>query len=267
LKGRGDSGKKSKSKEKDSNISPICLGKIDKNSKSPVTKTIIRKRVAVTPQKPKRVKRQKVTDSKVQIKVLNTHEEIKEHNRNSNFNKKGTNEENKFENVVMLEVGKTTTPKKSSTKSSPLKTKSSPLVIKNSPKEESKERKHHNHDSKIISPFEIKKMIENSLLSRERILNSIYFPDPKNGSKILQSVKEISISSVKKIQSSIQRIKATEKKLTELRQKTKESLRRKGISLNSKHNFRSKHGKFFHSDAYILHFKIFPNLNSQQLVI
>jgi hypothetical protein len=221
------------------------LGKIDKNSKSPVTKTIIRKRVAVTPQKPKRVKRQKVTDSRVQIKIENTHEEIKEHNRNSNFNKKGTNEENKFENVLMLELGKTASPKKSSTKSSPLKNKSSPLVIKNSPKEESKERKHHNHDSKIISPFEIKKMIENSLLSRERILNSIYFPDPKNGYKILQSVKEISISSVKKIQSSIQRIKGTEKKLTELRQKTKESLRRKGISLNSKHHFRSKHGKYF----------------------
>lgn len=243
-KGKGDSGKKSKSKEKDSN-------KNDKISKSPVTKAIVRKRVAETPQKPKRVKRQKVTDSKVQIMLENVHEEVKEPNKNSNFNKKQTNEENKFEKIVKQEITKIATPKKSPVKSSPAKSKIAP-------KEESKERKSHSNESRIISPFEIKKMIESSLLSKERILNSIHFPDPKNGFKILQGVKEISISSVKKIQSSIQRIRATEKKLVELQLKTKESLKKKGINLDSKHHFRSKYGKLFHSGAFtsISKFKI-----------
>lgn len=188
-------------------------GKKSKDKKSPVAKTIIRKRVALastpskkssTPQRPKRVKRQKVSDNKVQIKIEESLVKVEEESKNFSVPQKQTQE-----------LKKKPTPR-------------SKLI-----KEESK----GNETGKVSSPYEIKKMIESSILSEKMILESIQFPSGKNSLKVMQFVREISISSVKKIQTSIQRIKATEKKLKDLQKKQKDVLKKKGFAFEKQPSY------------------------------
>lgn len=174
-----------------------------------------------------------MSDSKVQIQIQER-VEIINHSPHSDFNKKSKAEEVKQQTTPIKKPKNVEVQKATPRKSTPKREKK---VVK----EESKQTR---EGSNLISaPLEIKKMIENALLTREAILDSIHFPDCKNSLKIMQWVREISISSVKKIQSNIQRIKATEKKLKELQQKTKVSLKKKGVSLEPKTPHPKRTGK------------------------
>jgi hypothetical protein len=121
--------------------------------------------------------------------------------------------------------------------------KPTPKSDKKLVKEESKSDMQEETTSKISAPLEIKKMIDSAILSKEAILESINFPSSKNALKVLQYVREISVTSIRKIQSSIQRIKATEKKLKELQNKTKESLKKKGFKFDHSSSKNHKAGK------------------------
>jgi len=182
------------------------------------------------------VKRQKVSDNKVKIGIEG-HVKINAATyQKSEFNKLGKTEESKKQLLPVEETHEVepsfTTPRKPTPKSD------RKLV-----KEESKSDMHEETTSKISAPLEIKKMIDSAILSKEAILESIHFPSSKNALKVLQYVREISVTSIRKIQSSIQRIKATEKKLKELQNKTKESLKKKGFKFEHSSSMRHKAGK------------------------
>lgn len=178
------------------------------------------------------MKRQKVSDTKVQLEVVEPVQNVQ-----ISAPKAVVNEEKKVQS----------TPTKKVIRAEPIKStpkKATPKSTKKLVKEEAKQKVEDDTSTKISSPYEIKKMLESTVLSRETLIESIQFPDGRNSVKILQYIREISISSVKKIQSSIQRIKATEKKLKELQKKTKDSLKRKGVSLETKHRHSRHKGRW-----------------------
>ena len=94
-------------------------------------------------------------------------------------------------------------------------------------KEEAKDKVTQDVQSKVIMPYDIKKIIDSDITADYAILDDVGYPTSDNFDKILQCMKEISINSVKKIRNSIQRIKATEKKLKELERKASENLKKK----------------------------------------
>lgn len=93
--------------------------------------------------------------------------------------------------------------------------------------EEIKEKEQQDEDSKVLMPFDIKKMIEYDMTDQHSILDGISFPISENFEEILQWMKEISLQAIKKIQNSIQRIKGTDKRLKELERKAKENYTKK----------------------------------------
>lgn len=194
--------------------------------KSP-PKKVVHKNIKESETMSRRVKRQKVSSTSMHIKV---EEKVKIEEKKTK--KPDSNEEKKQK-----------TPQKTQHKKTPkvATPKRNKRVLKEEAKQEhSTPIKGDIKSPKYVNPFEIKKMIETSILTRETIVKSIEFPSCHGGVKVLQHVKEISISTIKKIQSTIQRIKATEKKLKEIQIKTKESLKRKGINLNAKKSTHSK---------------------------
>lgn len=200
------------------------------SSKSPKTKTIVRKRHSVTPQKPKRVKRQKLDDTKAKIPADSVVRGVEQQSDqvSQNISEK---EEGKQQTNPSEEEAKFRTPQKATKAQSPLQT---PKVEK----EEEKGPYFENKNSKVLMPLEIKKMLESSASSTSTLLDSLQFPSPKSSVKILQHVREISIGSVKKIQNTIQRVKGTERKLKELERKASEHLKRKGLDSGSKDMYR-----------------------------
>lgn len=100
-------------------------------------------------------------------------------------------------------------------------------------KEEIKEKELKEEESKVLMPFDIKKLIDSDMTNQHSILDNIGFPDSENFEKIIQSTKEISLQFIKKVQNSIQRIKATEKKLKELEKKAKENYTKKSKLLDN----------------------------------
>lgn len=123
-----------------------------------------------------RVKRQKVSDSKVQIQIQER-VEIINHNSQSDIIKMSKSEEVKKQTTPIKKPKNLDVQKGTPRKPTPKREKK--LV-----KEESKQTQEgHNL---ISAPLEIKKMIENALLTRETILDSIQFPDCKNSLKIMQ---------------------------------------------------------------------------------
>ena len=214
--------KESPSKKSKGNQTPKNASK--SNQKSPVTKAIVRKRHSVTPQKPKKVKRQKLDDSKIQIQIDKELEKSESHKEQVSHNLS-----EKEETKQQTAPSKTTTPQKTPQKE---KKQETPVKPPKEEKEESKESVFEDKNSKVPTPLEIKKMIENSTHSSTSIFESIRFPTGKNSVKVLQHMREISIASVKRIQNTVQRIKASEKKLKHLEHKTNESLKKKGICID-----------------------------------
>lgn len=175
-----------------------------------VPKAVVRKHNNKSHQTSKRVKRQKVAESIVNNNVQGPVKSV----RKSITPRK----------IAKVEEKKQSTPSTKHTKRG--SKKSTPKKPKRLIKEERKGPSYSN-------PYDIKKVIEASLLNRTAILESIEFPESKGSGKILQDVREISISTIKKMQSTIQRIKATERKLKELQLKSKDTLRRKGIWMDT----------------------------------
>ena len=116
--------------------------------------------------------------------------------------------------------------------------------------EEAKKRQEKN-SPKFVSPFEIKKLIENSVMSQESIIQSLEFPDSKNALKIIQSVREISLSLVKKVQSNIHKSKHHRKRLNEMYSKAKRNAKSKGALISSKEHKNMRNGEFI-NHFYIL---------------
>jgi hypothetical protein len=94
-------------------------------------------------------------------------------------------------------------------------------------KEEMKEKVAQDVQTHFLMPYEVKKLIDDDITGEYSILDNIGYPVLSSFDKVLQYMKEISISSVKKIQNNIQRIKATERKLKELERKSSENLKKK----------------------------------------
>lgn len=182
------------------------------------------------------MKRQKVSDNKVKIEYQERVEISAPAHQNLEFNKLSKIEESKQQTLPAQEIHEVGTSLANTRKPTP---KSEKKLVK----EESKSDVQEETTSKISAPLEIKKMIDSAILSKETILASIHFPNEKNAIKVLQYVREISVTSIRKIQSSIQRIKATEKKLKELQNKTKESLKKKGFAFEPNSSSRNKGGK------------------------
>lgn len=170
---------------------------------------------------PNRNKKHKVLEEQIQIQQENR--QITQSYPNSN-SFKGFVEENKF-----TKQNDHWDSSKIQNKAN-LKQKHSKIQLKI--KEENKENLCIDEDSKVLMPFEIKKLIESTSKQRNNILDMISFPYGKNSTKILQNLKEISLLSIKKIQIWFQRIKATERKLKDVEVKTHQSLEKKDVGLD-----------------------------------
>lgn len=57
-------------------------------------------------------------------------------------------------------------------------------------------------------PFEIKRMIENSSSSRLDLINSLEFPCGKDATKILSQIREISSTSITKLQNCLKKLRS-----------------------------------------------------------
>ena len=151
-----------------------------------------------------KVKKQKLSEEEIQIKenddnknseVINTHIEIEKE------------EDTKQEIIHELPLNKDESEDSINNNSHQLH------VNINEESKESKESSWTEEELNFLMPFEIKKLIESSSKSKEMILESITFPPEKNAVKILQHLKEISISSIEEIQNWFQRMIGTDRKI------------------------------------------------------
>jgi hypothetical protein len=217
--------------------------------KSP-PKKMVQKNIKESSTMSRRVKRQKVTNTSIQIKI-----EEKAKINEKNLKKEDLREEKKQK--IPQKVQQKKIQKMETQRNTPKKNKR--VLKEEAKKEDSNLNSCKIKSPKYVNPFEIRKMIETSVLTKETIVKSIEFPSCQGGVKVIQHVREISISTIKKIQSTIQRIKATERRLKDIQVKTKESLKRKGINLEAK--------KSSHSKKYEGEYEINLNLTRAQISV